>query len=100
MSTNEKQPSESEAAVAEAQRPDLAGVVRIIRDALPGVVTSAMVIANVVDGLVSGVVLDPAERGGGYISEQELAARATYLLIGVGVESDVSGVVVLDDWQG
>jgi len=86
--------------VAEAQRPDLAGVVRIIRDALPGVVTSMMAIGQVVDGLISGVVLDPTEKGGGYISEQELAARATYLLIGVGVESDVSGVVVLDDWQG
>jgi len=85
--------------VADAQRPDLAGVVRIIRDALPGVVTSVMVAARVVDGRISGVVLDPSEKGGGYISEQELASRATYLILGVGVESDVAGVVVLDDWQ-
>lgn len=96
MSTNESEPSVLETT---AER-DLPGVVKAIRDALPGVVTSMMVVANVVDGLISGVVLDPAEKGGGYISEQELAHRATYLIIGVGVETAAAGVVVLDDWEG
>ncbi len=95
MSTKESEPSPSAAAVDKA---DLPGVVRIIRDALPGVVKSMMVVGNVIDGLISGVVLDPAEKGGGYISEQELAARATYLVIGLGVDSDAAGVIVLDDW--
>lgn len=99
MSTIGNEQSESAVAVAE-QRPDLAGVVRVIREALPGVVTSVMVVANVLDGIVSGVVFDPAEKGGGYISEQELAARATYLIVGVGVETDSAGVLVLDDWEG
>lgn len=98
MSTNASEPSQSAAAVAEPQRPDLAGVVRTIREHLPGVVTSMMVVGNVIDGLISGVVLDPAEKGGGYISEQELASKATYLVLGLGVESDAAGVVVLDDW--
>ena len=96
MSTNESEPSVSAAAVAEA-RPDLPGVVKILRDALPGVVTSVMVVANVLDGLISGVVLDESEKGGGYISEQELAARATYLVIGLGVETPLAGVVPYDE---
>lgn len=95
MSTNASEPSQS----ATADKPTLAGVVRVIREALPDIVTSVMVVGNVIDGLISGVVLDPAEKGGGYISEQELAARSTYLVIGLGVESDAAGVVVLDDWQ-
>ena len=100
MSTTAREPSQSAAAVSEPQRPDLAGVVQMLRHALPGVVTSMMVVGNVIDGLISGVVLDPAEKGGGYISEQELASRSTYLVIGLGVESDAAGVVVLDDWEG
>lgn len=95
MSTNESEPRASETA---AER-DLPGVVKAIRDALPGLVTGMMVVGNVIDGLISGVVLDPAEKGGGYISEQELAHRATYLVIGLGVETDAAGVIVLDDWE-
>jgi len=95
MSTNANEPSPS----AAADKVDLAGVVQMIRDALPGVVTSMMVVGNVIDGLISGVVLDPAEKGGGYVSEQELASHATYLVVGVGVETDASGVIVLDDWE-
>lgn len=96
MSTTESEPSPS----ATADKFDLAGVVKAIREALPGVVTSAMLVANVLDGLISGVVLDATEKGGGYISEQELAARATYLVLGLGVDSDAAGVIVLDDWEG
>ena len=96
MSTNASEPSPS----AAADKVDLAGVVKTIREALPGLVTSVMVVGNVLDGLISGVVLDPEEKGGGYISEQELAARATYLVLGVGVQTDAAGVLVLDDWEG
>lgn len=95
MSTNASEPRQS----AAADKVDLAGVVRVIRDSLPGVVTSVMAVANVLDGMISGVVLDADEKGGGYISEQELAPGATYLVIGVGVESDTAGVLVLDDWE-
>ena len=96
MSTNASEPSPS----AAADKVDLAGVVKAIREALPGVVTSVMVVGNVLDGLISGVVLDAEEKGGAYISEQELAARATYLVLGGGVATDAAGVLVMDDWEG
>ena len=43
-----------------------------------------MVVRDVLDGSISGVVLDPTEPGGGYIDEQELAPSVVYLILGVG----------------
>lgn len=62
----------------------LLGVVDVLRTAAPGVVKSIMIVADVLDGVVSGVVLDDAEPGGGYVAEQELAQGVTYLILGVG----------------
>lgn len=83
MSTIAKEPEPSVPAAAEADN-DLLGVVRALCAAAPGVVQSIMLITDVIDGQVSGVVLDPSEPGGGYIAEQELAPAATYILLGVG----------------
>lgn len=80
MSTNANSPNTS----APAAERDLAGVVQTITAAVPGVVQSVMVIANVLDANVSGVVLDLDEPGGGYVSEQELAPGVVYLILGVG----------------
>lgn len=80
MSTNATLPSAS----APAAEHDLHGVVQVIAAALPGVVQSVMAVADVLDGNVSGVVLDPDEPGGGYVSEQELAPGVVYLILGVG----------------
>ena len=63
---------------------DLAGVLQAIATAVPGVVASIMVINDVLDGNISGVVLDPDEPGGGYVAEQELAPGVVYLVLGVG----------------
>lgn len=80
MSTNATLPSAS----VPAAEHDLQAVVQTIAAALPGVVQSVMVVADVLDGNVSGVVLDPDEPGGGYVSEQELAPGVVYLILGVG----------------
>lgn len=81
MSINGKQPSVSVPALAV----DLDSILTSIKAALPGVVQSVIVVsAGVVDGEVSGVVLDDTEPGGGYISSQELATGCTYILLGVG----------------
>lgn len=80
MSTNVTLPSAS----APAAEHDLQEVVQTIAAAVPGVVQSIMVVADVLDGNVSGVVLDPDEPGGGYVSEQELAPGVVYLILGVG----------------
>ena len=83
MSTSANKPEPSAPAAAEAESGVL-GVVRAMCAAAPGVVQSIMLIHDVLDGQVSGVVLDPSEPGGGYISEQELAPDVTYIVLGVG----------------
>ena len=80
MSTSATSPNAS----APAADRDLAGVVQAIAAAIPGVVQSIMVVIDVLDGNVSGVVLDADEPGGGYVAEQELAQGVTYILLGVG----------------
>ena len=80
MSTNATSPNVSAPAVDH----DLAGVLQAIATAVPGVVASIMVINDVLDGNISGVVLDPDEPGGGYVAEQELAPGVVYLVLGVG----------------
>lgn len=92
MSIGEQQPNES-AALRLATPSD---VVAAIGDAFPGLVQSAVVCANVTGGVVSGVVVDADEPGGGYISEWELADGAVYLVLGVTVRSQFSGIAQLD----
>jgi hypothetical protein len=58
-----------------------------------------MLITDVLDGQISGVVLDPTEPGGGYVTEQELAPAATYVVLGVGklgVGKLPAGIRVID----
>lgn len=95
MSSNESKLSAS-APSAVAEPMGIVGVVRTIHEALPGVVQSVIVVANVFDGLISGVVLDPSEPGGGYVSEQELAQGAVYLVLAVSAQASTSGVVVYE----
>lgn len=100
MSTNATSPSAS-APGADTDTADLEGVVRAILAAAPGVVQSIMVVADVLDGNISGVVLDPTEPGGGYISEQELAPGVTYIVLGVGklgVGNHPAGIRVASEW--
>lgn len=97
MSTNATLPSAS----APAAEHDLQEVVQTIAAAVPGVVQSLMIVADVLDGSISGVVLDLMEPGGGYVSEQELAPGVVYLVLGVGkvgVDSQPAGVHVANDW--
>lgn len=101
MSTSATSPNASAPAIDQADTADLQGVVQAITAAVPGVVQSLMVIVNVHDGNVSGVVLDPDEPGGGYVAEQELAPGVAYLVVGVGrlgVANHPAGVHILNDW--
>lgn len=100
MSTSVTRPSASAPPAADAPA-DLEGVVKAIAAAVPGVVQSVMVVADVLDGNVSGVVLDPEEPGGGYVDEQELAPGVVYLILGVGkrgVGKTPAGVRVASEW--
>lgn len=100
MSTSASKPSASASAVTDPPA-DLEGVVRAVTAAVPGVVQSVMVVADVLDGNISGVVLDPEEPGGGYIAEQELAPGVVYLVLGVGklgVGNVPAGVRVANEW--
>lgn len=101
MSTNATSPSASAPDTDTAAVPDLEGVVRAILAAAPGVVQSIMVVRDVLDGSISGVVLDPAEPGGGYVDEQELAPGVVYLILGVGkVDAGTlpDGVHIVNEW--
>ena len=98
MSLSVNKPSASVPAETAAE---LAGVVRAIAAAAPGVVQSVMVVANVHDAAIDGVVLDPDEPGGGYVSYQELVAGVVYLVLGVGtlgVGNVPAGIHVLNEW--
>jgi len=102
MSTSATSPSASAPATDIAAVPDLAGVVRAILATAPGVVQSIMVVRDVLDGNISGVVLDPAEPGGGYVDEQELAPNTTYLVLGVGsIDADQlpAGISIVTNWR-
>lgn len=56
--------------------------VALVRQALGASASSIMVVSGVVDGEVSGVVLD--DDGDDYVSSQELADGAIYLVVGLG----------------
>ncbi len=83
MSTSANKPEPSAPAAVEAEH-ELLGVVRAMSAAAPGVVQSIILVTDVLDGQVSGVVLDATEPGGGYVAEQELAPGVAYIVLGVG----------------
>lgn len=69
----------------------------IIEAAGPGVIKSALIATGLYDPQLSGVVLDQAEPGGGYLVEQELAQGVTYIVLGVGkgVGNQEAGIFVI-----
>lgn len=92
--------SKQNASAPVAEGVDIQEVIRAIIDAAgPGVIKSAMIAAGLLDPQLSGVVLDLAEPGGGYLVERELVPGATYIVLGVGKgvgnqEPGISTVVV------
>ena len=77
----------------------LAEVVRTILAAAPGVVQSIMAVHNVLDGQVSGIVIDPARPG--HIDKQRLEPNTTYLVLGVKVDTGTlpAGVHIVTGWR-